>query len=296
MTRIFSILIAVLFLSVGQTASAQDSELLKRAQNGDAEAQYNLGSAYARGEGVEQDDAEAVKWWRLAAEQGNVDAQGIFCLMGFFSDDEEARTEIVNRCESWEKQRHAESIEENKKYGLDGFNSYYSSGAGQSYAKSVRRYLLAAEQGDTDAQYALGDAYYYGRGIEQDYAKALYWYRLAAQQGDAFAQVQVGYAYHNGEGIEQDASKAMYWNLLAAEQGNIVAQINIGVLYRLGEEGVTQNLVYSYMWFDTAAIAGSERAVEARDRVAEEMTPEQISEAQELARECERKDFKDCGL
>jgi len=37
MTRIFSILIAVLFLSVGQTASAQDSsELLKKAQDGDA--------------------------------------------------------------------------------------------------------------------------------------------------------------------------------------------------------------------------------------------------------------------
>ena len=39
MTRIFGTLIAVFFLSVGHTASAQDSELLKRAQDGDAEAQ-----------------------------------------------------------------------------------------------------------------------------------------------------------------------------------------------------------------------------------------------------------------
>ena len=45
MTRIFGILIAVLFLSVGQTASAQDSELLKKAQDGDAEAQFSLGAA-----------------------------------------------------------------------------------------------------------------------------------------------------------------------------------------------------------------------------------------------------------
>ena len=51
MTRIFGILIAVLFLSVGHTASAQDSsELLKKAQDGDAEAQYNLGDAYYYGE------------------------------------------------------------------------------------------------------------------------------------------------------------------------------------------------------------------------------------------------------
>ena len=56
MTRIFGILIAVLFLSVGHTASAQDSsELLKKAQDGDAEAQYNLGDAYYYGTGVEQD-------------------------------------------------------------------------------------------------------------------------------------------------------------------------------------------------------------------------------------------------
>jgi len=60
MTRIFGILIAVLFLSVGHTASAQDSELLKKAQDGDAEAQFALGRAYDYGEGVEQDFAEKV--------------------------------------------------------------------------------------------------------------------------------------------------------------------------------------------------------------------------------------------
>ena len=75
MTRIFGILITVIFLSVGQTASAQDSELLKRAQQGDASAQNNLGTAYKNGEGVIQDYAEAVRWYRLAAEQGHAAAQ-----------------------------------------------------------------------------------------------------------------------------------------------------------------------------------------------------------------------------
>ena len=75
MTRIFGILIAVFFLSVGHTASAQYSELLKRAQDGDAEAQTRLGGAYYSGNGVEQDFVEAIKWYRLAAEQGYADAQ-----------------------------------------------------------------------------------------------------------------------------------------------------------------------------------------------------------------------------
>ena len=75
MTRIFSILIVVLFLSVGHTASAQG--LLNRAlaSLGNADAQTKLGYAYSNGRGVEQDYAEAVKWYRLAAEQGDATAQ-----------------------------------------------------------------------------------------------------------------------------------------------------------------------------------------------------------------------------
>ena len=45
------------------------------AEQGDAGAQYNLGVMYYYGEGVPEDDAEAVKWYRKAAEQGYADAQ-----------------------------------------------------------------------------------------------------------------------------------------------------------------------------------------------------------------------------
>ena len=41
------------------------------AEQGDAEAQYNLGVMYDNGQGVAQDYAEAVKWYRRAAEQGD---------------------------------------------------------------------------------------------------------------------------------------------------------------------------------------------------------------------------------
>ena len=45
------------------------------AEQGDADAQHNLGVAYADGTGVPQDYAESVKWYLLAAEQGNAKAQ-----------------------------------------------------------------------------------------------------------------------------------------------------------------------------------------------------------------------------
>jgi hypothetical protein len=47
----------------------------ERAKGGDADAQFNLGVMYDNGEGVPEDDAEAVKWYRRAAEQGFAEAQ-----------------------------------------------------------------------------------------------------------------------------------------------------------------------------------------------------------------------------
>ena len=58
-------------------AEAQESLGLRAlAERGHDLAQFNLGSMYLNGQGVPQDDAEAVRWYRLAADQGNADAQG----------------------------------------------------------------------------------------------------------------------------------------------------------------------------------------------------------------------------
>jgi TPR repeat protein len=45
------------------------------AEQGNVDAQYNLGCSYEDGEGVEQNHEEAIKWYRLAAEQGEEDAK-----------------------------------------------------------------------------------------------------------------------------------------------------------------------------------------------------------------------------
>ncbi len=58
-----------------------DQALIGQAQQGDAQAQYKLGLAYHRGEGVPQDDAKAIYWWNLSARQGNVYAQHDLGLM-----------------------------------------------------------------------------------------------------------------------------------------------------------------------------------------------------------------------
>jgi TPR repeat protein len=50
-------------------------DLTRCADQGHAPSQSALGFKYASGQGVTEDDAEAVRWYRLAAEQGNAGAQ-----------------------------------------------------------------------------------------------------------------------------------------------------------------------------------------------------------------------------
>ena len=50
-------------------------KLIKVAEQGDTDAQNDLGDKYYYGQGIDQNYPEAVKWYRKAAEQGNSDAQ-----------------------------------------------------------------------------------------------------------------------------------------------------------------------------------------------------------------------------
>jgi uncharacterized protein len=58
--------------------------------------------------------------------------------------------------------------------------------------------------------------------------------------------------------------------------------------------GVIQDDVYAHMWINIAASLGEELGKKGRDIIAKKMTAEQIAKAQELARECVRKNYKDC--
>lgn len=63
-------------IACDSTAGAEAVKWYRRAaEQGYADAQYNLGVCYKNGTGTQKDEAEAVKWYRLAAEQGHADAQ-----------------------------------------------------------------------------------------------------------------------------------------------------------------------------------------------------------------------------
>jgi TPR repeat protein len=61
------------------TGNATDGKAVE--EEGDARVQFNLGVKYATGEGVPKNPAEAVKWYRKAADQGYAPAQSNLGVM-----------------------------------------------------------------------------------------------------------------------------------------------------------------------------------------------------------------------
>jgi len=165
---------------------------------------------------------------------------------------------------------------------LEDGNAAYQRG---DYAAAEKLLRPLVDQGDAGAQDILAIMYFVGQGVPQNRAEAIRLYRLAAEQGNAHSQDILGFAYLDGIGVQRDYAEAAKWFRKAADQDNIDAQFNLGEMYELGN-GVPQDSVLAYMWFTLVASRGTRLyAIRSRDRVAQQMTAEQIDEAQRLARQ-----------
>jgi uncharacterized protein len=154
------------------------------------------------------------------------------------------------------------------------------------YSTAFRLLRSLANGGDPLAQVRLGVLYADGKGVAQDYAEAMKWYRKAADQGNAEGQFNLAVMYAS---VMMDEPEAAKWFRKAAEQGHALSQLFLGFDFE-ESHGVAQDYVEAYIWFSLAAGGASETtlrnvAVSGRDRVANQMTPEEIAEAQRMARE-----------
>ena len=119
----------------------QIPDLNRKAEQGDATAQYNLGVLYETGSVVEEDDIQAAQWYEKAAAQGHAEAQ--YRLGQLY--------EI-------------------------GFDNVQRDGT-----QAVKWLEQAAAQGHAGALDTLGHMYFDGEnGVPQDYMRAYIWYSLAA--------------------------------------------------------------------------------------------------------------------
>ena len=180
------------------------------AENGHAASQVNLGAMYENGEGVEQNDNEALKWYRKASTQG-------------FAEDNFDRIKL-------------KLLREAAENGdlLAQFDLAFIYNEGIDISKNNKETFLlykeAAEHGFALAQVRIGYMYHRGEGVSRDEAKAAEWYSKAAKQGDVHAQHNLGTMYTNSLAVPQSDLLAYMWLSLAVENGNEVSKIALNSL------------------------------------------------------------------
>ncbi|MFQ5959621.1 MAG: cadherin domain-containing protein, partial [Alphaproteobacteria bacterium] len=159
----------------GEDVAAHEA-FLRPVEQGPAAAQYSLGYMFERGQGVEQNHAEAVRWYRKAAEQGHAAAQ---YSLGYMIERgqgvEQNHAEAVKWFRKAAEQGHAAA-----QYGV-GYMFEYGQGVEQNHAEAVKWFRKAAEQGLAEAQLALGIIYESGAGVPRDLSRAHEWYSDAAK-------------------------------------------------------------------------------------------------------------------
>lgn len=249
----------------------------KRADQGDANAQSNLGFMYAQGLGAKKNEKEAYNYYKLAADQGHAVAQN---SLGFLFEQQDEK-KVYNYHKLVADQGYAAAqnslgclfeqgfgvtfgVAKNEKeafkyYKLSAdqghpeaqFNlsNMYADGIGvdKDEEKANRYYKLAADQGHVFAQYSLGCFYIKGLGVEKDEKEGCWYFKLAADQGHAVAQNNLSLQYLQGIGVDKDDKEAFRYCKLAADQGNLGAQYSIGGLYAAGK-GVDKNVIEALHW------------------------------------------------
>jgi hypothetical protein len=151
------------------------------------------------------------------------------------------------------------------------------------HVTALRALHQAAELGDAQAQFLLGEIYSHGRGgVSLDQAEAMRWYRKAAEQGHAAAQFRLGVIYADGRIVVTDYDRAAHWICKAAEQGYPDAQNELGVMYQKGR-GLVKDDGKAVHWYRRAAEQGHAGAQIAAERQAAEQE-RQAEAARQAAR------------
>lgn len=259
------------------------AELQQKANDGDAQAQFDLAYCYAKGIGkkgnflalfdkaykeieIERNLEQAFIWLTKSAEQGLVNAQlslGIHYGYLIFNDEHT-------------KKKISEKI--HKGYsGLSEFApfalvNYFNDYDADDDELAFMWFKTAAEQDCAEAQYYLARCYYDGiGGIEQNDGLAFEWFKKAAEQNVSEAQYSLALCYFEGRGIEQNDVLAFEWFNKAAEQDVAEAQYELAGCYLEGR-GVEQSYRYAIEWYEKAAKQGYDEAkqgiVEAQYRLA----------------------------
>jgi TPR repeat protein len=196
----------------------------------DAQAQFELGMMYLKGEKVNKDYNKAMGHFLNAAEHNHCIAQ---CNIGVM---------YCNSCgveQDFQKGAYWLFKSAQQEYDVAFFNLgvlfLYGNGPKKNSKLAFKCFYLAAVQEHAEAQYNVGMSYHKGDGVEQDYTIATKWLKKSADQNYNSALYNLGVIYFSGHGVKLDYRKAYEWFEKAAIQRHIDAKIYLGHMCYIGK-------------------------------------------------------------
>lgn len=266
----------------------------RAAENGQVLAQRALGTRYLLGtQGLEPDAGEALRWLRAAAEAGDAGAMSNLG-MGY------AQGAVLPRDDGLAVRWYQQASDRGLGRATLALARLVETGRGTNAdpVAAFRLYKLAVGQGSDLAAQILG-----GRVLRGDpdtgmpphdavpwvmavlektgSAEAQAWLAAQAAAGVRPAQADYGQWLLGQDGRTGDAVALMEQ---AAFGGHVPSQVRLGEAYTTGA-GVALDYVRAHAWLNIAAASGHRKAGETRALLNDLMTPEQVAEAQSIARE-----------
>lgn len=245
MKRILNLLLLV-FITTSAFAQNWSKNLEKSAKKGHVASQLQLGDVYYNGLGVDVNLKKAAKWYYEATIQGNETAkQKLYSFYSKelmkFAKDGDAQAQYEVGCDYLM----GGEVEKNLKTAIKWFLMAKQQGHPEATEKFYSFYSKELErlgkEGDTRAQYELGNCYMEAKEVGRDTERAADWYKMAleggheqaiekfysfyskvleekAEEGDPRAQFVVGNCYYDGGIVKKDLEEAAKWYGLAVAQ------------------------------------------------------------------------------
>lgn len=204
--------------------------LTQQAEQGSAPAQFELGQRFENGNGVAENAAQAVTWYRKAAAAGNADAQ--LRLAWCYNQGDGVAEDPVESLK-W-LQRAAANGKAVAQYRLAWL---YMNGDGveQSVPEARQWFEKAARQHFADAQNALGYTYHH-KTPGDDVVRAAQWYLAAARQDHIFAKGNLADLMRASPKLALHGEANVFGE--PAASADVVGLLHAGdVVYRLRQDG-----------------------------------------------------------
>lgn len=217
---------------------------------GDEDAQHNLAGIYVSGWNVPKDVAKAIELHTTLAERGNSDSQ--ICL-GIIYHYEDSDFEDPEKALEWYKKAASQGRTE-VHYAI---GTIYSEGeVPRDIGEAIKWFTLALDEEDEnspDASFMMGLLYFCEDFQCHDFSKARKYFEIGTEKyKHPLAQLYLGLMYFEGCDLPVNYDEAYKWFNLSAEQDVEMAQYCLGLIYQNGF-GVEMDYEQAIKWYSLAA-------------------------------------------